>query len=279
MRIMVSIVAAIALIFAVSAEQVTACAHNCTEQQNTHALCLAAVGVADPSYKGSTMVRVRDSHGTVKAGSEFNSWKVLGSPFSSGNGHWRVVCQCRCGKLQVVDSVHLMSAHSSKCRSCSNAIIFRSHGATTGDGPNRLYRIWSSMKTRCTNPNFHQFHDYGGRGIRVCKDWLESFAAFQSWAMENGYAAGLTLDRYPNGDGNYEPSNCRWATRSEQARHTRQNPVLTAFGETKKRIEWVDDERCKVSLRTLRARLYFGWGVEEAIATPPGQRVKTGAHG
>lgn len=261
--------------FAILAEPSPACAHTYTEKQNTPALCLAAGGAVNPSCKGSTMVRVRDSHGTVKAGAEFNHWTVIGPTFSVGNGHWHALCQCRCGKLQVVDAVHLMTEHSSKCRSCSNAIIFRSHGSTVGRKPDRLYRIWSSMKTRCSNPKFRQFQDYGGRGIRVCKEWDGSFAVFQSWALANGYAAHLTLDRYPNGDGNYEPDNCRWATRSEQARHTRQNPVLTAFGETKKRLDWIVDSRCKVNVRTLRARLYFGWEVEEAIATPPGQRGKS----
>lgn len=75
----------------------------------------------------------------------------------------------------------------------------------------RIYRAWQNMKTRCNNPNSPKFHNHGGKGVKVCKEWSDSFIAFHKWAMKNGYTDELTLDRI-NGDGNYEPSNCRWAT-------------------------------------------------------------------
>lgn len=76
------------------------------------------------------------------------------------------------------------------------------------------------MKQRCTNPNKINYARYGGRGIKVCSEWMESFEAFYEWATTHGYKDDLSLDRI-NNDGNYEPGNCRWATPKEQAANRR----------------------------------------------------------
>lgn len=83
----------------------------------------------------------------------------------------------------------------------------------------RLYRIWDTMKQRCLNKNRLSFHYYGGRGIKVCKEWLE-YKNFKIWALNNGYKDSLEIDRI-NIDGNYDPNNCRWTTRKVQNRNTR----------------------------------------------------------
>jgi hypothetical protein len=100
---------------------------------------------------------------------------------------------------------------STKCKPCSNI--------THGESNTRLFRIWDAMLQRCTNKNKHNYKYYGGRGIKVCDEW-NKYEIFSSWAKNNGYDDSLSIDRIDN-DGNYEPSNCRWATQATQHRNTR----------------------------------------------------------
>ena len=110
------------------------------------------------------------------------------------------------------------------------------HGAYHRD--RRLYGIWNGMHHRCEDAKREKFPSYGGRGIFVCEEWSDP-NAFMDWAFANGYDPSLQLDRKDN-DGPYSPSNCQWATRSENCRHTRRSKTLTIRGEEKTIAEWKD---------------------------------------
>lgn len=92
---------------------------------------------------------------------------------------------------------------------------------THGETKTRLHRIWCMMKNRCLCPTNASYNNYGGRGITVCREWIDNYLSFRDWALANGYRDNLEIDRHPNKNGNYEPSNCRWATRGQQVRNTR----------------------------------------------------------
>lgn len=136
------------------------------------------------------------------------------------------------------------------------------------DTKSRLYRIWRAMHFRCYMPSHKAFPRYGGRGIKVCSDWATDYPTFMTWALANGYAHDLTIDRKDN-DLGYDPGNCRWITMRDQSRNKRDNiPPLTIFGETKRIFEWIEDPRCVVRESVLRSRVLIGWSPDEALTTP-----------
>ena len=130
----------------------------------------------------------------------------------------------------------------------------------------RIYEIWCGMKKRCYNENDRSYARYGGRGITVCEEWKNDFSAFYNWAMQNGYAENLTIDRIDNSKG-YCPDNCRIATWSEQQNNSRNNHRITINGETHTLTEWC--EKRDINPATVLSRIKkFGWSEEKAIMTP-----------
>ena len=132
-----------------------------------------------------------------------------------------------------------------------------------GHSKTRTYRIWCGMKTRCTNPNTEAFKDYGARGIFVCPAWLDDFTRF--YADMGEAPASATLERQDNSRG-YEPSNCRWATRTEQGRNKRTNRLLTINGESLPLSVWA--QRSGIAIGTIHRRLKQGWPEPDAVFVP-----------
>ena len=129
----------------------------------------------------------------------------------------------------------------------------------------RLWSIYNGMKSRCNNPNVPAYKSYGGRGITICSEWLDSFPKFRDWALANGYRDDLTLDRKDT-NGNYSPDNCRWSTKKEQALNTRRNHLVTIGGVTKPLSVWC--ELYSINYKTVRDRLKRGWDYQSAIFKP-----------
>jgi hypothetical protein len=138
------------------------------------------------------------------------------------------------------------------------------HGLLRGGKYPPTYNVWRAMRQRCLNPKKRLYHNYGGRGITVCERW-NSFANF---ASDMGPCPpGHTLDRIDN-DGPYEPSNCRWATRSQQQRNRRNVRPLTFQGRTMLISDWAKE--LGIDSNTIQARIdNYGWSVERALSTAP----------
>lgn len=135
------------------------------------------------------------------------------------------------------------------------------HGDSRGS---RLYRIWLNMKHRCGYEKHGSYCDYGGRGIKVCDEWINNYPRFKKWALNNGYEDGLSIDRVDN-DGNYEPGNCRWATLREQANNTRKNVFVEYKGEIHTLAEWAEIK--DIPYHTIITRHRRGWDIEKMLST------------
>lgn len=129
----------------------------------------------------------------------------------------------------------------------------------------RLYGIWCNMKSRCTNPKTDHYALYGGKGIKVCDEWMNSFVSFMEWSMSNGYDNKLTIDRI-DPDGDYTPSNCRWTTQKVQCNHFSRNRMISYKGKTQSLSMWCDE--LKLSYSMIKQRLNKGMSVKDAFEKP-----------
>ena len=133
-----------------------------------------------------------------------------------------------------------------------------------------LFYIWQSMKERCRNPNHQAYRYYGGRGIKVCKRWKD----FKTFKQDMGPRPdGFSIDRWPNKDGDYKPSNCRWASITQQIRNRSNTRFLTYKGQKRPMAEWA--EILDMPKHTLAVRLKNGWTAKRAIETPVRPRAKS----
>lgn len=181
----------------------------------------------------------------------------------SGRAMW--LCRCDCGNYHKTLGKYLLNGDTTSC-GCHRARILSNtikRHTSHKMSKTKLYTKWVSIKDRCFNPKNKAYQNYGGRGIRVCKEWAESFENFYEWAINSGYSEELTIDRIDvNGD--YEPNNCRWADVKTQSNNTRRNHYLTYKGETKSLAEWAEIK--KINYSTLRARINtYHWSVEKAL--------------
>ncbi len=198
-------------------------------------------------------------------GDRFSRWtivSVVSIKRLDGRGtRTRFLCLCDCGKKKSVLSETILSGHSKSCGCLKSEILSQrmvSHRMTGSSEHN----IWSKMKNRCNNPKGNRFHDYGGRGIKVCWRWNK----FENFFSDMGPRPSPlhSIDRI-NNDKGYSPENCKWSTSKEQSNNRRDNRFLMHDGE---KIT-VSNLARKLGINThcFRARIKRGWSLERACAT------------
>jgi len=181
----------------------------------------------------------------------------------SGQKYRMFLCECECGNRTKVRLSNLKSGNTTSC-GCFGKQQRKKSTKTHGFYGTRVYIIWACMKQRCTNKKNPSYSYYGGRGINFCEKW-KTFVGF--WEdMEYEYFDDLTLERIDN-NGNYCKENCKWASRKEQARNTRQNRIIEFRGEKRCLSDWAN--KIGIAIETLRDRLSTGWSLERALTTPP----------
>ena len=160
-------------------------------------------------------------------------------------------CLCDCGNICYKQSSPLRTGRTKSC-GCLKP----------GKSSTKLYNIYHSMKKRCYNRHDPRFERWGKRGIKVCSEWLDDFMNFYTWAINNGYQEGLTIDRIDN-DKDYSPDNCRWTTSKVQANNRRSNIYLTYNGEVKTIAQW--SEQLDIHYKCLWKRHKLGWSDKECL--------------
>lgn len=199
-------------------------------------------------------------------GEKFNRLTVVGdAPYRDGNKNRRIYAQCDCGLVRdyVLSEVRLGKTKSCGCYKIDNPGS-RTHGHTSGRKFSPEYYSWSSMLSRCNNPKFIHYPDYGGRGITVCERWH----SFENFLSDMGPRPdGTSLERRQVNEG-YSPNNCEWATRKRQSNNTRGNTFLEYDGKRQTIAEWA--EETGISYNTIIARIHrLKWSAEKALTTPP----------
>lgn len=203
------------------------------------------------------------------AGQRFGRLVVLEFSHSDGAAHWR--CRCDCGGEKVAAGRLLRAGVTASCgcivreRMRALSPIGQAARRVPFAHAERLGQMFDDMRKRCGDTKNRAWHNYGGRGIRVCAEWLADRRAFYAWALEHGYAPGLTIERN-DVNGHYEPANCRFIPRAEQGFNTRRNQFIEWNGERLTRTEWA--RRLGVSPGVLLHRQSRGWSVERMLTEP-----------
>lgn len=205
-----------------------------------------------------------------RVGKKFGMYTVISfegyKTYSSGlrRSLWKV--RCECGTEKVLTAKRLTDKEAGSC-GCVQKEAARKAVTTHGQSYNKMYKVWTSIKQRCFNPKDEGYNNYGGRGITMHPDWVESFEAFYAYVGDKP-AKGMSLDRIDN-NGNYEPGNLRWANQSQQTLNSRRS---------KKYI--IDNVECStleisnkygINYSTLLGRLAIGMTPEEAVSIPIGK--------
>ena len=186
---------------------------------------------------------------------------------TDGRVHRHVVwkCQCDCGNVCIAPTNTLTSGKKVSCGCYLREIRRQAHASHHQTGT-KLYMKWQGMRRRCSDPSHKNYADYGGRGIKVCNEWMHSFEKFRDWSTENGYNDNFSIDRIDN-DGDYCPENCRWVSQKKQCNNRRSNRYITYNGQTHTLTEW--SEIIGIKRAALNNRINtLKWDIERALSMP-----------
>lgn len=203
---------------------------------------------------------------SIKAGDKFG--RLTAVKIANKSGHsYKWLFECECGNKKEIDIYSVLNNKTKSC-GCMQIEARRSkakHGACRNGHSSKLYGVWQQMKNRCYSSKNISYNNYGARGIEICQEW-HNFKNFQDWAFKNGYLEGLSIDRI-DVNGNYEPSNCRWANAIIQANNRRSNVYYEAFGEKHTLTEL--GRIYGINWATLYRRVVKnGWDIETALTKP-----------
>lgn len=192
---------------------------------------------------------------------EFSHYSIIKTTGAKGSSYF--LCRCDCGKEKVVCRTALLNGQSTSC-GC-RLIEFNKKRSTHGMSKHPLYKCWVGMRQRCYNKNNDSYKDYGDRGIKVCKQWNDSFIKFYKWAIKSGWEVGLTIER-KNFNKNYTPANCTFIHLSEQPNNTRNNVFIEMNGEKQTISEWA--KKLNINRNIIYDRIRLGWEAHKALTTP-----------
>jgi hypothetical protein len=196
----------------------------------------------------------------ITAGEVFGNWTVIGP----GEKPYHLLCRCACGNLKEVRPYPLRDKKSTSCGCLRNSLLSAGkvrHGDNKRTGATTEYIAWKAMRARCSQRDHVWYPNYGGRGIRVCERW-ELFENFLS-DMGRKPDPDFSMDRI-DVNGNYEPSNCRWASDKVQSGNKQGNVHITYLGATKILSDWARDTG--IHVETIRSRLKAELPLEEVFA-------------
>lgn len=194
-------------------------------------------------------------------GKKYNKLTVL-SFYDVKDKRSRWLCQCECGNTTIATSSQLKCG---KTKSCGCLLHKKKYDEKTAKFMKRLSRIFYEMKQRCYSKNNPAYKYYGAREIKICKEWLDDIDNFKKWALANGYKENLTIERI-DVNGNYEPSNCKWITKTQQGYNKTNSRLYTIDGETKCLSQWCN--YYNIDYFVVIGRLRRGTPIVEALTKP-----------
>ncbi len=200
-------------------------------------------------------------------GKRFERLLILGMSHQGTCGAFFAKTLCDCGTKKSIRYGDMIKGSTKSCGCLQKEKPSRLSHNETGT---RLYSIWHLMKGRCSCKSYSHYESYGGRGIKVCAEWMD-YEPFRDWALRAGYEKNLTIDRI-NNDGNYEPGNCRWVDWYCQANNTRKNIYIEHEGKVMTPAQWAREKG--LHPQTVYSRIQKGLSVDELFLPPDPAKSK-----